>query len=79
MGDIVQYSYYRNFKCRKKLIDKLVEECSENIDENEMIYNATLNDYENVCGPCTIYTLLFVIAFLRTIGISSAFIYFQWY
>ena len=27
------------------LIDKLVEECSENIDGNEMIYNDTLNDY----------------------------------
>ena len=25
-----------------RLIDKLTEECSENIDRNEMIYNATL-------------------------------------
>ena len=28
-----------NCKCRKKLVDKLVEECSENINGNEMIYN----------------------------------------
>ena len=77
--DIRQYLDYENRKCRKKLIDKLAEEFSENIDENEMIYNATLNDYENGCGPCTIYTVLFVIAFLITIGISSAFIYFHWY
>ena len=28
---------YENCKCRKRLIDKLVEECSENIDGNEMI------------------------------------------
>ena len=28
----------------KKLIGKLVEECSENIDENGMIYSNTLND-----------------------------------
>ena len=27
-------------------VDKLVEECSENIDGNEMIYNRTINDYE---------------------------------
>ena len=39
----------------------------------------TLNDYENVCGSCTIYIVLFVIAFLIIIGISSAFIYFHSY
>ena len=61
------------------IADKLVEECSENIDESEMIFNATLNDYENICGSCTIYIVLFVIAFLIIIGISSAFIYFHWY
>ena len=33
-----EYLDYKNLKCRKKLVDKLVEECSENIDRNEMIY-----------------------------------------
>ena len=41
-------------KCRKRLIYKLVEECSENIDGNEMTYNSTLNDYKKICGSCTI-------------------------
>ena len=26
---------YESFKCKKKLVDKLVEKCSENIDEKE--------------------------------------------
>ena len=30
---------YKNCKCRKWLIDKLVEECSENADGNKVIYN----------------------------------------
>ena len=34
---------------QKKIVDKLVEECGENIDESKMIYNVTLNDYENAC------------------------------
>ena len=34
--DIEQYIDYENWKCRKKLVDKLVEECSENLDSNEM-------------------------------------------
>ena len=76
--EVGEYLDYENCKCIKK-VDKLVEECSKNIDENEMIHSSTLNDYGNVCNSCTIYIVLFVIAFLITIGISSAFIYFHWY
>ena len=64
---------YKNCKCRKKLVDKLVEECSENIDEkelrqNKLIYKATLNDYEKICSSChrsswAMYIVLFVIFF----------------
>ena len=45
--DLGEYLDYKNCKCRKKLVDKLFEECPENIDEkelhqNKLIYN--LND-----------------------------------
>ena len=43
-----------SFKSRKKLVDKLVEKCRENIDGNELIYNGALNGYENSCNSCTI-------------------------
>ena len=33
---------------QNKLVDKLVEEYSENIDGNELIYNGTLSDSKNV-------------------------------
>ena len=44
-------------KSRKRLADKLVEKCSENIDEkklhpNKMIYNSTLNDHEKIFSSC---------------------------
>ena len=71
------------------LIDKLVEECRENIDEkelhstelhsNKMIYNSTLNDYKKVCSSCTIYIVFFVMFFIISVCISSAFIHFHWY
>ena len=48
-----EYLDYANCKFIKKLIDKLVEECSENIDENEIAFNETLNYYEKVCNSCT--------------------------
>ena len=83
-GDVGEYLDYKNCKFRKRLIDKLVEEYNENIDENEMIYNGTLNDHKNVCRSCercfcTVYIVLLVNAFLIIIGISSAFVHFYWY
>ena len=70
-----EYLQYENYKCKKEVVDELVEECNENIDENEMIYNVTLNDYRNVQILYNII-VLFAIALLVIIGISNAFIYF---
>ena len=77
--DVGKYLDYENCRCRKKLFDKLVEECSESIDGNEMIFYENLNDYVNLWNSCTVYKVLFAIAFLIIIGINSAFIYFHWY
>ena len=56
----------------------MVEECIENIVGNKMVH-VNLNDYENACNSFTVYIVLFVISLLIMIGISSIFIYFQWY
>ena len=40
--DVGQYLDYNNCKCRKKIIDELVEECCENFDENVMIFNGII-------------------------------------
>ena len=44
--DVGEYLHYKNCNCRKKLVDRLAEECSENIDGNKIIYFSTLNNYE---------------------------------
>ena len=44
--DVGQYLDYATCECRKRLIDKLVEECSEDINGNEMIHNVVLNDHK---------------------------------
>ena len=36
--DVGEYLDFKSFKCRKRLIDKLITECSEDINGN-MIYN----------------------------------------
>ena len=86
MGELLDY---KSCKCRKRLIDKLVEEFDENIDGNEMLHKETLdvvpldaillNDYKKVCKSCTISKVLFAVFFITSIWIGSAFIYFNWY
>ena len=50
----MKYLDYENCKCRKRLIDTSVEECSEDINGNEMIHNVNLNDHKKVYNSCTI-------------------------
>ena len=78
---IGEYLYYKSFVCRTTLIDRLVEECTNVIDENK-IYNETLNTIpSNNCASCTLYVVLFAV-FLTTSVInrsSFTFQYFYWY
>ena len=78
--DIGEYLDYKNCKCRNKLVDKLVEDCSENIDGNRMLYNESLdaipsNDYKKVCNSCTIYIALFAVFFITSICMSSVYLF----
>ena len=79
--DVGEYINYGNCKCRRKIVDELVEEYSDNIDENEMIYNETVNvslsDYN--CNSCTLCIALFVEFLVTSVIISAVFVYFHWY
>ena len=71
--DIGEYLDYENCKCRKKLVDKLVEECTENIDEVKTA-RITLAGHENEClCSYTICFVLAVIALTNSIGIGVYF------
>ena len=50
--DVGEYLDYENCKCRKKLLDKLIEEYTENIDEVKI---AEYKSVENIhkCSSCT--------------------------
>ena len=81
--NIGEYLDYKNCRCKKRIIDKLVEEC-ENIDGNEMLYNETLNAvpsnvYKKACNSCMVYIVLFVIFLITKICICCIFFYFHWY
>ena len=77
--DIGEYLDYSNCKCRKKLVDKLVEECTENIEETRLVEKTLAkykNKHENKCSSCTVYIVIFSI--IHAINIGNG-IYFDYY
>ena len=66
--DISEYLDYSNCKCRKKLVDPLVEECTKNIEKTKLA-KKTLDENK--------YSVLFWIffIFLISIGIGIYFVY----
>ena len=75
---IGEYLHHKNCKCRKQLVDKLVEECTENLKEVKSA-KITSAEYENVCkSSCTIYVVLFPIMFTTNIGIDTYFVYYKY-
>ena len=78
LHDVGEYLDHENCKCRKKLVDKLVEECAENIDEVK-ISGMALFERRNECkSSCRIYVVLIVIVFTISIGIGTYFIYYKY-
>ena len=64
MCDIGKYLYYENCKCWKKLVDKLVDECTETIEEVKLAkINLAENESENKYSSCTGYNVLMIVAF----------------
>ena len=76
--DVGEHLDYENCKCRKKLVDKFVEESTET-DEEAKLAKLTLAEDENKhkCNSCTLYIVLFSIIFTINAGISTYFVYYK--
>ena len=72
--DIDEYLDYENCKCRKKLVDKLVEEYTENIKQTKLLEN----EHKNECSSCIAYIVLFSLSFTISIGIAAYFAYYKY-
>ena len=78
--DIGEYFDYSNCKCRKRLVDKLVEEYTENIEETRLVEkNSAENEHKR--SSCTLYIVLFwvfFILFIISVGIGIYFTYYKY-
>ena len=80
--DIGEYLDYKYCNCRKKIIDKLIEECIENIDENKMLYIETLDVISSsdskTSDSCIVYIVLFSVFLIINISMAI-YVYFFLY
>ena len=79
MCDFGEY-FYENFKCRKNLLDRLVDECAEIVQQVKLA-KITLAENENSYkrSSCTVYIVLFFTLFTINFGIATYFVYSHWY
>ena len=80
-SDIGEYLDYQNCICRKKLVDKLVEECTETVEEVKLAKITSAKEGKNKykSSSCTLYIMLFSVTFTTNVGIGSYFLYLHWY
>ena len=72
---IGEYLDYSNCKCRKKLIDPLVEERTENIDETKLVDVTVENENKDKFNSYVVYKVLFFIFFIIIIVVGIYFVY----
>ena len=72
--NISQYLDYSDCKCKKKLIDPLIEECTENDDQTKIV-NITV---ENENSSCKVYIALMTVVFTIFTGVTIYFVYYNW-
>ena len=63
---------HENCKCRKKLVEKLIDECTKTIEDVKLAkINFTENESENKYSSCTVYIVLMIVVFTIFTGITT--------
>ena len=77
--DFRKYLGYQNCKCRKKFVDKLVEEFTETFEEVKLA-KRTSAENENVCkcSSCTLYIFSCLIIFAISVRTGIYFVYYKY-
>ena len=68
--DFSEYLDYKNCICKKRLVNKLIDECTKTIDEEKIV-----NESKNKHNSCILYIVLFSIFFIINVGIGAYFVY----
>ena len=76
--DVGEYLDYENCKCRKKLVDKLVDECAETVKEVKLAkITLAKNKNKYKCSSCTLYIVFMIVVFTICVRIGAYFVYYS--
>ena len=65
---------------QKKLVDKLIDECTEAIEEVKLAkITLTENENENNYSSCNVYIVLMIVVITIFTGITIYFVYYNWF
>ena len=76
--DVNEYLNYSDCKCRKKLTDKLIDECIETTEKIKLV-NVTENENNYECGSCIVYIVLIIVVFTVFTGMTVRLVYYNQY
>ena len=66
--DIREYLDYSNCKCRKQLVDKLIDKCTETIEEVKLAKTTPENENSYYkCSSCKVYIIFMIVVFILVI------------
>ena len=71
--DVGEYLDHENCKCRNRLVNKLADECDENIDEVKIV-----SENKNKRNYCILYIALYWIFFTINVGVAAYFVYYKY-
>ena len=75
---IGKYLDYSDCMCKIKLVDPLVEECTEDINETKLVNITVENENKDICHSYVVYKVLFFIFFIIIIVIGIYFAYLKY-
>ena len=75
--DVSEYLDYENCKCRKKIVNTLIEECTENVEEVKITLAEDKNKHKS--SSCTLCIVLILVIFTANVGIGNYFLCFYFY
>ena len=74
--DVSEHLDYENCRFRRKLVDKLAKECTENIDEVKLAgITLAKNENNHKYSSCTLCIVFFSTTFTINVGIGTCFVY----
>ena len=78
--DIGEYLDYLNCKCRIKLVESIIDRCTENIEEMK-VANITVKNEKSYykCSSCKVYIVFMMVVFIIFTIFTGTIIYFVYY